>query len=82
MTQGNDIKKKIPKAGYNLFDDCERPACDEMTSMLHQAAASSDPSVSKQACPPSKSFLGQSSWALLHTMVGKILRDYNNFLIY
>jgi hypothetical protein len=66
------------------FDDCDRPACDDIANMMHQAASASattkDGSLTQAAtprkqkleakrCPPGIAELGQSSWTLLHSMV-------------
>ena len=54
-------------------DDCDRPACDEMKSFMEGARSRNrtqkpDPNA-KQACPPGKDKIGNSSWTLLHSMV-------------
>jgi hypothetical protein len=73
--------RATPPSFSTFIDDCSRPACDDMTSMMKQAqersshtaantgtavAASQTPSVE---CPPNSAFLGRSSWTLLHSMV-------------
>jgi len=75
-------KLRVTPPSFSTFkDDCSRPACDDMTSMMKQAqersshtaankgtavAASQTPSVE---CPPNSAFLGRLSWTLLHSMV-------------
>jgi hypothetical protein len=72
--------RSTPPAFSSLVDDCERPACDDMASMLRQAhtrsqttaAAASKETVAaaeKVECPPRTAELGRASWTLLHTMV-------------
>ena len=67
----------------SLEDDCERPSCEGMISMLKAARErsqqssvatlqSSTPQQSQQMpslCPPTSPELGRASWTLLHTMV-------------
>lgn len=65
-----------------LFDDCERPACDDVKSMFSKALkvansdraaeASSTPRIGKKTgieCPPNRPTIGKGSWTLLHSMV-------------
>jgi hypothetical protein len=77
--------RSTPPAFSSLMDDCERPACDDMASMLRQAhsrsqttaAAAAAAAASKETvtateqvgCPPRTAELGKASWTLLHTMV-------------
>lgn len=54
------------------LDDCDRPACDDMVSMLKKARASATTSAappSEEECPPKSGALGTASWTLLHSMV-------------
>ena len=79
--QVKDSKKgKLP----SLLDDCERPACDDMVSMLKAASdrahkAEVDKQIKDEEkisaaiqCPPKSAELGRSSWTLLHTMVSQV----------
>lgn len=72
----------------NLFEDnCDRPACAEISSMMKQAAEASSTAahakpkstVTKATttanCPPGSAALGQSSWTLLHSMV-RLAREF------
>lgn len=58
-----------------LFDDCERPACDDMVTKLKQMSLSSSAMANKAVestkvqCPPSSGEIGKGSWNLLHSMV-------------
>jgi len=62
-----------------LLEDCDRPACDEMTSMFekaaeaakHQSKKKPPPSATatKKECPAGSAQLGRSTWTLLHSMV-------------
>lgn len=77
-------------------EDCERPACDDMVSMLKQAQARKglNPSaplvpqeldeelqtLSSPSCPPNSAELGRSSWTLLHSMVRQHNRTTTNML--
>jgi len=70
--------KKVP---YSPLEDCNRPACDDITSMYTAAmndgkiptATASKSKVNqlpkKVECPPSSAELGTGTWTLLHTMV-------------
>jgi hypothetical protein len=71
-----------PPAFSSLVDDCDRPACDDMASMLKQAhtrsqttaAASKETVIAAEQveCPPRTAALGRASWTLLHTMVRNV----------
>ena len=66
------MSKKDPK--FFGIDDCDRPACDDMVSMMNAsaAAAASKPvreTEKKVECPLGTAELGRSSWGLLHSMV-------------
>ena len=65
------------------FDDCERPACDDVKAMFSRAlkAAKSQPAAEALPkprvgektgieCPPNRPTIGRGSWTLLHSMVG------------
>jgi len=62
-------------------DDCDRPACFETVTAISDALKRIknknkvnhlDPSISNSlktvTCPPSKDFIGKSTWTLLHSM--------------
>ena len=55
-------------------EDCERPACDEMNSILPKSMAELQEmrlkydSKKSTECPPASASLGKSSWTLLHSM--------------
>lgn len=53
-----------------FLDGCDRPACDDMVSMLKKAQAySADQKAADTiVCPPNSAELGRSSWTLLHSM--------------
>jgi FAD-linked sulfhydryl oxidase len=66
-------RSRFQKTPPAFGQDCDRPACDDMVSMMQQAkerlttdgtSGSSKPI----ECPPSSASLGNSSWTLLHTM--------------
>lgn len=70
----------------NKKDDCDRPACEETVSALSNAlnrlkekkkkkstiSSGTVGEEKKMACPPSKDYIGKSSWTLLHSMVRRI----------
>ena len=61
--------------GKKLLDDCERPACDDILAGMKasmsrlQSSDSATPGAASE-CPPNSPQLGNSSWTLLHSMVG------------
>lgn len=94
---GGDSKTVPIKSNKFLVidDDCDRPACDDVTSMMKKAvqiaASSSNASsqslspsevttkttttiheVNNISCPPTGTKIGNSSWDLLHSMVGTL----------
>ena len=76
-----------------MGDDCDRPACDDVTNKLQQLlmtssqGSTSPPTSNKPAndehqqsmpCPPRSGEIGHSSWNLLHSMVRRnIVRVHN-----
>ena len=59
-------------------DDCDRPACEETVSALSSALNRLNEKKKKggagaikntATCPPTKDYIGKSSWTLLHSMV-------------
>lgn len=58
-------------------DDCDRPACEDTVSALSSALNRLNEKKKKggkgamknTTCPPTKDYIGKSSWTLLHSMV-------------
>lgn len=74
---------KTTKPFNPLDEDCDRPACDDITSMFKAASAEETKKQKKEKerkplpgdastaveCPPSSAELGTGTWQLLHSMV-------------
>ena len=71
---GEQQKYRQDKKKPLSFDDCDRPACDDMVAKMQQAAAASKKQQQQQQqqeednCPVTSSVLGRATWTLMHTM--------------